>query len=108
MRSRRDSRSGGSANLAEVTQALQRTGDAEPYLAQMAYDMRHRPRDMHVLDEVDPPAGMDLAKEKLTRVSVCMFLCSTVLSLGFMRCYVTAGYIVDVCRKRAGGFLLAG
>ena len=71
-RSRRDSRSGGSASLAEVAQALEGTGDAQPYLAQMAYDMRHRARDMHVLEEVDPPAGMTLAKEKLTRVSVCM------------------------------------
>ena len=71
-RSRRDSRSGGSASLAEVAQALEGTGEAQPYLAQMAYDMRHRTRDMHVLEDVDPPAGMALAMEKLTRVSVYM------------------------------------
>ena len=71
-RSRRDSRSGGSASLAEVAQALEGTGEAQPYWAQMAYDMRHRARDMHVLKDVDPPAGMALAKEKLTRVSVYM------------------------------------
>ena len=80
-RSRRDNRSGGSASLAEVAQALEGTGDAQPYLAQMAFDMRHRARDMHVLEDVDPPAGMAFAKEKLTRVSVYMLLCSTGLSL---------------------------
>ena len=32
-RSRRDSRSGGSTSLAEVTQALEGTGEAQPYLA---------------------------------------------------------------------------
>ena len=57
-------------------------GEAQPYLAQMAYDMRHRSRDMHVLEEADPLAGMVLAKEKLTRVSACTLLFSIVLSLG--------------------------
>ncbi|KAL6220516.1 hypothetical protein ACLB2K_008272 [Fragaria x ananassa] len=33
----------------------------------MAYDMRHRARDMHVLDDVDPLAGLALSKDKLTR-----------------------------------------
>ena len=73
-RSRRDSRSRGSGSLAEIAQALEGTGEAQPYLAQMAYDMCHRARDMHVLEEVDPPAGMALAKEKLTRVSLYAFV----------------------------------
>ncbi|KAL6211515.1 hypothetical protein ACLB2K_016739 [Fragaria x ananassa] len=65
-RSWRDSRSGGSASLAEIAQALEGTGEAQLYLAQIAYDMRHRVRDMYVLEEVDPPASMALATPVLT------------------------------------------
>ncbi|KAL6209997.1 hypothetical protein ACLB2K_020935 [Fragaria x ananassa] len=66
-RLRSESRSGCSGSLAEITQALEGTGEVQPYLAQMAYDMRHHSQDMHALEEADPLAGNALAKEKLTR-----------------------------------------
>lgn len=81
-RSRREGRSGGSESLAEITQALEGTGEVQPYLAHMAYDMRHRSRDMHALEEVHPLADIALAKEKLTRESICRLLFSTALGLG--------------------------
>nr|XP_011468015.1 PREDICTED: uncharacterized protein LOC105352474 isoform X2 [Fragaria vesca subsp. vesca] len=66
-KSRKDRRFRSSGSLAEITQALEGTREVQPYLGQMAYNMRHRSRDINVLEEVDPLAGVALAKEKLTR-----------------------------------------
>lgn len=81
-RSRWEERFGGSSSLAGITQALERTGEAHSYLSQMAYDIRHRARDMHALEDVDPLAGLVLTKEKLTRVRIYTLLFSGVVSLG--------------------------
>ncbi|KAL6194876.1 hypothetical protein ACLB2K_035951 [Fragaria x ananassa] len=75
-RSWKEGRSGSLGSPAEITQALEGTGEVQPYLAQMAYDMRHLSCDIHALEEVDPLAGVALTKEKLTRATLLMYAAS--------------------------------
>lgn len=65
----------------------------------MAYNMRHRSRDMHVLKEVDPLAGVALAKEKLTRVSICnfFFVFFVFWAWAYTRCLVLVCDVANVC-----------